>query len=79
MMLTVGDSDPSSELEALHAVLRDVQFPLVAPHSESGREASEDIVHQLEDYILPRYAVLEAPLLGVIGGSTGSGKSLLVN
>ena len=79
MMLTVGDSDPSNELEALHAVLRDVQFPLVAPHSESGREASEDIVHQLEDYILPRYAVLEAPLLGVIGGSTGSGKSLLVN
>ena len=37
------------------------------------------IVNQLDDYVLPRLANLDAPLLAVIGGSTGSGKSTLVN
>lgn len=37
------------------------------------------IVNQFDDYILPRLANLDAPLLAVIGGSTGSGKSTLVN
>ncbi len=34
---------------------------------------------QLDDYILPRYRSLDAPLLAVVGGSTGAGKSTLVN
>lgn len=45
-------------------------------------EASGDAratVNQLDDYVLPRLANLDAPLLAVIGGSTGSGKSTLVN
>jgi len=33
----------------------------------------------LDDYILPRYRSLDAPLLAVVGGSTGAGKSTLVN
>ena len=37
------------------------------------------IINQLDDYVLPRLANLDAPLLAVIGGSTGSGKSTLVN
>ena len=37
------------------------------------------IVNQLDDYVLPRLANLDAPLLAVIGGSTGAGKSTLVN
>lgn len=37
------------------------------------------VVAQIEDYILPRLANFEAPLLAVVGGSTGSGKSTLVN
>ena len=34
---------------------------------------------QLDDYVLPRLSRLEAPLLAVVGGSTGAGKSTLVN
>ena len=34
---------------------------------------------QLDDYLLPRLARLDAPLLVVVGGSTGAGKSTLVN
>ena len=37
------------------------------------------IVAQIDDYILPRLANIDAPLLAVVGGSTGSGKSTLVN
>ena len=39
----------------------------------------ERAVAQLDDYVLPRYRSLDAPLLAVVGGSTGAGKSTLVN
>ncbi|HET6759213.1 MAG TPA: dynamin family protein, partial [Propionibacteriaceae bacterium] len=34
---------------------------------------------QLDDYVMPRLATIDAPLLAVVGGSTGAGKSTLVN
>jgi GTPase SAR1 family protein len=37
------------------------------------------MIEQLDDYVLPRFASLDAPLLAVVGGSTGAGKSTLVN
>src|SRR5699024_5045320 len=37
------------------------------------------LLDQLDDYLLPRAASLDAPLLAVVGGSTGAGKSTLVN
>ncbi len=37
------------------------------------------MVDQLEDYVIPRVMTLDAPLLAVVGGSTGAGKSTLVN
>ena len=37
------------------------------------------VVDQLDDYVVPRLTQLEAPLLAVVGGSTGAGKSTLVN
>lgn len=45
----------------------------------AAAEDARAIVNQLDDYILPRLSNLDAPLLAVIGGSTGSGKSTLVN
>jgi energy-coupling factor transporter ATP-binding protein EcfA2 len=40
---------------------------------------SRDFSKQLDDYVLPRLQRIEAPLLAVVGGSTGAGKSTLVN
>lgn len=40
---------------------------------------ADAVVAQIDDYILPRLANIDAPLLAVVGGSTGSGKSTLVN
>ncbi|SSC23724.1 Dynamin family protein, partial [Klenkia terrae] len=37
------------------------------------------VVDQVQDYLLPRLQDLDAPLLAVVGGSTGAGKSTLVN
>lgn len=44
----------------------------------AGRDAAA-MVRELDDHVLPRLGNLEAPALVVIGGSTGSGKSLLTN
>ena len=65
-------------LENLRRVLADMTFPVPSAHAEDAEEVRKDIVHQLEDYILPRYASLDAPLIVVVGGSTGSGKSELI-
>lgn len=77
----VGTSaaEVSSLLEDLRVTLERVSFPLDLPQADDAREETADLKHQLADYILPRYASLEAPLLTVVGGSTGSGKSALVN
>ncbi len=45
-----------------------------APHCRAT-----EMIDQLEDYVIPRLMTLEAPLLAVVGGSTGAGKSTLVN
>ena len=38
-----------------------------------------ELVNQIDDYLLPRLANLDAPLLVGIGGSTGAGKSTITN
>ncbi|OMH37156.1 dynamin family protein [Tersicoccus sp. Bi-70] len=54
-------------------------LPLDLPDVPRTRAAAADAVTQLDDYIIPRFASLHAPLLAVVGGSTGAGKSTLVN
>ncbi|WP_341253987.1 GTPase domain-containing protein [Euzebya pacifica] len=54
-----------------------LSLPLAA--TEDGIATRDEAVAQIEDYLLPRLAHLDAPLLAVLGGSTGSGKSTLTN
>lgn len=42
-------------------------------------EEGPDLVDQIEDYLIPRLNSIDAPLLAVIGGSTGAGKSTITN
>ena len=44
-----------------------------------ARRARDDLVAQSDDYLLPRLRQMDAPVLMVVGGSTGAGKSTLVN
>jgi energy-coupling factor transporter ATP-binding protein EcfA2 len=66
-------------LEAVHRDLRAAWLPLALPGAEKARLDIGNALAQLDDYILPRYRSLDAPLLAVAGGSTGAGKSTLVN
>lgn len=56
-----------------------VALPLDTPGTGAGRDARRQLLAQLDDYVLPRLRALDAPLLAVVGGSTGAGKSTLVN
>jgi energy-coupling factor transporter ATP-binding protein EcfA2 len=65
------------------AVLRDrlavVPLGLATPDRDAAWRAARGVVDQIDDYLLPRLRDLGAPLLTVVGGSTGAGKSTLVN
>ncbi len=54
-------------------------FPLATASAKTASKEAATAVTQLDDYILPKLASLDAPLTVVVGGSTGAGKSTLVN
>ena len=66
-------------LTALRERVAAARFPLPLPGAERARRSRSELLAQLDDYLLPRVRTPEAPLLAVIGGSTGAGKSTLVN
>ena len=66
-------------LVQLHNVLQEVELPLDVPGAADQRTDRIEVVDQLEDYVIPRLMTIDAPLLTVVGGSTGAGKSTLVN
>ncbi|WP_244932002.1 GTPase domain-containing protein [Nocardioides sp. W7] len=66
-------------LVRLRGALQAAELPLDAPGVEEQRGSRSELVDQLEDYVIPRVMTVEAPLLVVVGGSTGAGKSTLVN
>ncbi|WP_458109212.1 dynamin family protein [Arthrobacter sp. R3-55] len=66
-------------LEAARAELAETTLPLAVPEAQEARQWIRESLAQLDDYVIPRYRSLDAPLLAVVGGSTGAGKSTLVN
>ncbi|MEV4809544.1 ABC transporter [Micromonospora avicenniae] len=74
-----GAESLAAALEALRAAIGAARFPLALPSAEPARRDAAALTDQLDDYLLPRLSRLDAPLLVVVGGSTGAGKSTLVN
>ncbi|MCF2531711.1 dynamin family protein [Yinghuangia soli] len=76
-------SSSGGELPGAVARLRDeadgVRLPLDLPGADEARRTRRELVAQLDDYVLPRLREPDAPLLAVVGGSTGAGRSTLVN
>ena len=66
-------------LVRLRDALQRTTLPLELPGVDECRVARVEMIDQLEDYVLPRLVQIDAPLLTVVGGSTGAGKSTLVN
>lgn len=73
--------DPAvlEDLERLRTELDDLVLPLPTPGAGAAAAARTALRAQLDDHLLPRLRRLDAPLLAVVGGSTGAGKSTLVN
>ena len=71
------------DLATAVATVRDraaaLRLGLEVPGADAARRSRHELVGQVEDYLLPRLGRLDAPLLAVVGGSTGAGKSTLVN
>ncbi len=66
-------------LEGLGEQVAELRLPLEVAGAEQARTLRRETADQLTDYVLPRLRRLDAPLLAVVGGPTGAGKSTLVN
>ncbi|MGW5262671.1 ABC transporter [Microbispora sp. NPDC004025] len=74
-----GNDRLRAALESLRRHLDQDLFPLEIGDAVADRRVLVELRGQLDDYLLPRLAAIDAPLLAVVGGSTGAGKSTLVN
>ncbi len=66
-------------LVALRDRVAGLRLGLATAGADAARGAQAELVGQVDDYLLPRLRRIDAPLLAVVGGSTGAGKSTLVN
>ncbi len=83
-MSIVGSStgELSTLLTAVHTLREQVAtstLPLDLPGVATAETSRRQLLDQLDDYVIPRLESIDAPLLAVVGGSTGAGKSTLVN
>ena len=74
-----ADNQMLTALIRLRGALQEARLPLELPGATETRTTVTELVDQLEDYVIPRLMTIDAPLLTVVGGSTGAGKSTLVN
>jgi energy-coupling factor transporter ATP-binding protein EcfA2 len=65
-------------LELRHAIL-EAEFFLEAPGVAEARAERRKLLSQIDDYLLPRLRQSGSPVLVALVGSTGAGKSTLVN
>ena len=69
---------PLTSVEAARALAGALEQSLEAM-PQGSRSDAQRALRRLQDVVLPRLEDADAPLLVVVGGSTGSGKSTLVN
>jgi energy-coupling factor transporter ATP-binding protein EcfA2 len=69
----------TAALSGLRDSVTGLRLGLDVPGVEEARKAQTEILAQIEDYVIPRVHMSTAPALVVVAGSTGAGKSTLVN
>lgn len=77
-----GRTADASLLDAITDLRRDVaatRLPLPLPGAADAERLRRRLLDQLDDHLLPRLRELSAPAVVVVAGSTGAGKSTLVN
>jgi hypothetical protein len=79
MQETLGAAPLVTAIESLRTALESTPLDLEIGGGVESRRERTAVIGQIQDYLLPRLQRLDAPLLTVVGGSTGAGKSTLVN
>jgi tRNA U34 5-carboxymethylaminomethyl modifying GTPase MnmE/TrmE len=77
--ITGPDADLLSAVGALRDHVAVPRLPLAADGVEDVRTLRTELLHRIDDYLIPRLREPGGPLHLVVGGSTGVGKSTLVN
>lgn len=77
--MSANPLDTITALEGLGQSLRATGLKLEVGSALPARKTRDELAHQIDDYLVPRLRRLDAPLLVVVGGSTGSGKSTITN
>lgn len=72
-------SNLADQLRTLRGRVGGVSLPLEVGGADIARRAQHELAEQIDDYLLPKLERLDAPLLAVLGGSTGAGKSTITN
>ena len=68
-----------SAILALRKPIVAASLPLEAPGVDEARQERRKLLSQIDDYLLPRLRESGSPVLVALVGSTGAGKSTLVN
>ncbi|EEH63408.1 hypothetical protein HMPREF0044_1332 [Gleimia coleocanis DSM 15436] len=68
-----------SSLSRLSTTLKDLAFIFPQADFQEAEAKRKRVIHKLDNHMLPRLRNLNAPLVCVLAGSTGSGKSTIVN
>ena len=71
--------DAATALDALRGQLDALELDLDLAGVVPARELRRELLDQIDDYLLPRLRSIDAPVLAVLGGSTGAGKSTISN
>ncbi len=79
MTVGVDETGLLSAVQQLRSEVERATFPMDLPGVAEARSSQSALLKTLDDYVIPRLTSLDAPLLAVVGGSTGAGKSTLVN
>ncbi|MDO8121105.1 ABC transporter [Isoptericola sp. b490] len=74
-----GGADLAAGLAEVRTAVAALRLPLEVAGAAQARAEAARLTAQLDDHLLPRVRQMGAPLLAVVGGSTGAGKSTLVN
>ena len=77
--ITMEQPIDAAAIEQLRGALVDREFTIELPENAEARRERVELLDQIDDYLLPRLRRIDAPLLAVLGGSTGAGKSTITN
>ncbi|WP_435299742.1 dynamin family protein [Timonella sp. A28] len=76
---SVPDASLVAVVQEARTMLEKLQFPLETADAPHARKQAQRAARHINDYLLPRLENTNAPAVIVVGGSTGSGKSTLIN